>query len=265
MLETRQLSRSFGGVEALRGVNLKVRAGEVVALVGPNGSGKTTLLNVISGFLPASAGSIEFDGRMIGRLKASPIARLGLVRTFQFPAMPRQMSVLEVLLCAGMPNSGTSLWRCLRHPRRTGTELGQEIGRAMALLERVGLQDSAEALAIRLSGGQKKLLSLATALMREPRCLLLDEPTAGVNPGLHDRLTAQIARLRHEGTTVLLVEHNMEFVRRTCERSIVLDKGKIVADCAPSELSANSRVVEAYLGKAAASGASRAVLGAAVR
>ncbi|HEY2891765.1 MAG TPA: ABC transporter ATP-binding protein [Dongiaceae bacterium] len=249
MLEVRGLSRHFGGVAALRHVDLRVRAGEIVALVGPNGSGKTTLLNVLSGFLPAGAGTIAFAGRVIAGLPAARIARLGLIRTFQLPAMPCGMSVLELMLCGGMPMTGTSIWNNVAHPRASKQETRREIDRAFGLLERMQLGPSANQSAGLLSGGQKKLLSFAMALMMRPKFLLLDEPTSGVNPKLHADLAVQIHLLRDEGAGFLIVEHNMEFVRQVCERCVVLDKGQVVANCSPAELQSDARVVEAYLGR----------------
>ena len=198
MLEVKGLSRHFGGVAALQDVDLRIAASEIVALVGPNGSGKTTLLNVMSGFLPANGGTIVFAGQAIAGLATARIARLGLVRTFQLPAMPRGMSVLELMLCGGMPATGTSIWNNLAHPRRSRRETKREIERAFAILDRMQLSEGASQLAGLLSGGAEEAAEFRHGPDDAAEVLLLDEPTSGVNPKLHADMATQICLLREE-------------------------------------------------------------------
>jgi len=243
VLDARSLRKSFGAHTVLDGIDLAVEAGSVVGLLGPNGSGKSTLLNVLTGFLAADGGQVRFRGRPIGALAPSSIARLGLARTFQLPRMPSRMSVREVLLSADRSRSG--LFDALVG-RRAGAARTDE------LLQELRLDHVADQPASAISGGQKKLLSIAAALAGRPAVLCLDEPTAGVHPSLREHIVAMLKDANREGVTLVVVEHDMGFVRSLCPRCIVLDRGKLIADCAPRELAGHPRVVEAYLGRKAA-------------
>jgi len=240
LLAVEAAQKSFGANQVLAGVQLTVRESEIVGLLGPNGSGKSTLLNVISGFSPADRGRIRFAGQDITGHAAHRIAANGLVRTFQLPAMPHRMTVREVVQ-AGRP---------------AGHGVGPMLGRLAFdpevddLLEQFLLTHVADAPASSLSGGQKKLLSIATALRTSPRLLCLDEPTAGVHSRLRNEIVDLLRNWNARGLTILIVEHDMTFVRNLCRRCVVLDRGAIIADCAPDELADDARVVEAYLGKA---------------
>ncbi len=241
ILQIRNVAKSFGMLNVLRDVSFPVGRGEIVGLLGPNGSGKSTLLSVISGFHPASAGSVRFDGTEIAGMEAHRIARLGLLRTFQLPSMPHRMTPRE-LIAAGN-----------RRPFSLGTLLGpvrDEASEIATAIERFSLGPVADIPASALSGGQKKLLSIAVALQGRPKVLCLDEPTAGVHPNLRARMVEILREVAAGGVTILIVEHDMHFVRGLCDRCVVLDGGEIIADCPPDALTSNERVVQAYLGKA---------------
>lgn len=235
------LAKSFGFFKVLEDVSFSVKPGEIVGLLGPNGSGKSTALNVISGFLPATAGSVRFEGRNVTTASVQKITELGMLRTFQLPSMPQRMTVREVLKAGKRDDGG------LFRPVTYGPEVD-------ALLEEFKLSHVANNAADALSGGQKKLLSVATALRANPKLLCLDEPTAGVHVSLRSELIGVLRRYVARGGACLVVEHDMIFIRDLCTRCIVLDRGHIIADCPPSELESNPRVVEAYLGKAVEKG-----------
>ena len=243
MLEVHEVVRAFGGVRAVDGATLAVEQGSITGLIGPNGAGKSTLFNCVSGFLRAQAGRVLLDGRRIDRRAPHRIARAGLVRTFQTPRTLARMTVLENVLLAA--------------PRHPGERLGgrgaprerEARARAQDLLELVRLDGHAPALAGTLSGGQRKLLDLVRALMAEPRILLLDEPMAGVSPTLRVELLEHILALRRrDGITLLIVEHDLDFVMRASDRVIVMNDGRVIAHGSPDEVRADERVVDAYLG-----------------
>ncbi len=249
MLSAHDVTRTFGGLTAVNHVSLEIGAREIVGLVGPNGSGKTTLLNLLSGFLSPSSGEIRFNGAAIAARRAWQPSQLGLRRTFQLPRLPARMSVLEVMLAGGRLSTGRSpLWSLLT-PAAARREEREFVAKAMALLGEVDLAGLADHPAGGLSGGQQKLLGLAAALMDDPVVLLLDEPTAGVNPSLRRRMADHLRRIRAGGTALVIVEHDMGFIGDLCDRCIALDKGAVIADCRPDELSRNQQVVEAYLGR----------------
>lgn len=249
MLRAAEVSKRFKGLSALDRANIDVGQGEIVGLVGPNGSGKTTFLNVLSGFLRPDGGLIELNGRRVNRLPAWEIMRLGVARTFQGPQLPSRMTVMETMLCAARLPTGESILGAFL---RRGTVLDEEqeaLRRASVILERLGMPAVGDAPATSLSGGQQKLLGMGLVLMRQPTLLMLDEPTAGVNPSLRRSMVELLRGLRNEnGIAMLIVEHDMEFVQRLCDRVFVLDKGSVAAECKPSELAENPKVVEAYLG-----------------
>lgn len=249
MLEASGIRKRFGGLQALDGANVELERGEIVGLVGPNGSGKTTMLNVLSGFVRPDEGTVQFGGEQIQKLSPWDVSARGLRRTFQHPGMPFRMTGRELLLCGGdLPTAG-SVRGALFLPRRVRDERRAAMAKAERLLEMLHLTHVADGSAAELSGGQQKLLSLGLVLMNEPQALLLDEPTAGVNPTLRLSLIDALHTIRDQGTSLLIVEHDMGFISALCDRVFVLDKGRDVVCCPPSELHSHPEVVEAYLGK----------------
>jgi neutral amino acid transport system ATP-binding protein len=244
-LAVEEAVRSFGGVRALDGATLEVEPGSITGLIGPNGAGKSTLFNCVSGFLRAQSGRVLLDGRRIDHRSAYRIARAGLVRTFQTPRVLARLTVLENVLLAAPRHPGEQLGGALAGRSRER----EARARAVELLELVRLDGHSAALAGTLSGGQRKLLDLVRALMTEPRILLLDEPLAGVSPALRVELLEHILGLRErERITLLIAEHDLDFVMRACERVIVMNDGRVIAQGTPDEVRRDERVVDAYLG-----------------
>jgi ABC-type branched-subunit amino acid transport system ATPase component len=238
-----ELTHAFGGVHAVDGGSFGVDAGSITGLIGPNGAGKSTLFNCVSGFLRAQSGSVRLDGRRIDRLSPHRIARAGLVRTFQTPRALTRMTVSENVLLATPRHPGEQLGR------RGAKREREAQARAVELLALVGLDGHADALAGTLSGGQRKLLDLIRALMAEPRLLLLDEPMAGVSPTLRVQLLQHILELRaRDRITLLIVEHDLDFVMGASDRIVVMNDGRVIAEGTPDEVRGDERVVDAYLG-----------------
>jgi len=244
ILETKDLSKEFRGFVAVNNVNLRVRRGQIHALIGPNGAGKTTCFNLLTCFLPATSGSILFNGSDITHTKPAEIARKGIVRSFQISAVFPDLSVLENVRIALQRNTGVSFhfWRGLA-PLRTLD------ARAMALLEQVDLRDAAQTLAVNLPYGHKRALELATTLAMEPELMLLDEPTQGMGHEDVEKVTALIKRVA-QGRTVLMVEHNMKVVSSIADTITVLSRGAVLAEGAYAEVSKNPAVMQAYMGTA---------------
>ena len=250
ILEVDGVEKRYGGVRAVDGASLSVERGSITALIGPNGAGKSTLFDVVSGFERADGGAIRLDGRSIFRLPAFAIARRGLVRTFQMTKTLNVMTVLDNMLLAAPDHPGERLSTWILRPWAARRRESDARTRALALLETFDLASQASAYAGTLSGGQRKLLELARALMLAPRLVLLDEPLAGVNPTLGRRLLEHIEELRRdEGTTVLFVEHDMEVVMNHSDHVIVMAQGRVIAEGTADEVRRNETVVEAYLGK----------------
>nr|WP_175800669.1 ATP-binding cassette domain-containing protein [Burkholderia anthina] len=247
ILRLQDVDKSFGGNHVLTGLNLQVRTGEIVGLLGPNGCGKSTVLNAITGYCSIERGVIEIDGAAVNGLPPDKIARKGVRRTFQLPSMPTRMTVKETVMAASVRRHGLmSTLAGFGAVRRIECETRD---RAERLLDELLLTKVAHLPAASISGGQKKLLGIACALMEQPALLLLDEPMAGVHPNLRAELVTTLKRINAQGITLVIIEHDMHFIAETCSRCVVLDKGKTVADCLPTELESHEGVVEAYLGK----------------
>ncbi len=242
MLRVTDCSKRFGGVIANNGISIEVRPGEIVGLIGPNGSGKTTLFNSIVGYHPVDEGSIAFEGREISKLRVAKIARLGLLRTFQQTRIYGKMT--------GMENMAISVPQRADGMRAMVSHFPPEVAeKSEALLEFVGLYSKRHLRGGDLSFGQQKLLEFAMALMNGPKMLLLDEPTAGINPtlinGLIDRLKRANADL---GITLLVIEHNMRVIMNLAERIYCLAHGELLAEGPPEAIRDDRRVIDAYLG-----------------
>lgn len=239
-LRVASLTKRFGGVSAIEDVDAEFLPGRINGLIGPNGSGKTTLFNIVSGLIPADAGTVWLDDREITGWAPHRVARAGIGRTFQVVRAFDRLTVLENLL-VGERRRG--LGELVRSARR-----GSEVRRAMEWLRRVGIDHLAGADALHLSYGQKKLLELATVLMAEPSLVMLDEPAGGVNPVMIEHIAGLVRAANADGRTIVLVEHNMELVMSLCDHVVVFDRGRPIAAGPPAQVQADTRVLEAYLG-----------------
>jgi branched-chain amino acid transport system ATP-binding protein len=244
MLEVTGLTKTFGGVVANDAISLQVPAGAIVGLIGPNGSGKTTLFNAVTGACPIDAGSIRFEGSEISACLTPAIARAGLIRTFQQPRVYARVTAVDNMLVSA-PARSTSFAELFGRP---GADVRQQ---AMELLDFVGLAAKQHVLAGDLSFGQQKLLELAMALMNEPRMLMLDEPTAGINPALIDRLIGRLRAVNAErGLTLFIIEHNMPVIMGLASHIYCLAHGRLLAAGPPQAIRDDARVIDAYLGAA---------------
>lgn len=248
MLEADEVFKTFGGVHALDGVSLSVPQGSITGIVGPNGAGKSTLFNIFSGLMPPDRGEVRLRGEVVTGRPPQALAHMGLVRTFQISRELGELTVLENLALARPAQLGESVWRSLISRGRIRIEEASALQEARDLLERVNLWRHADAPARTLSGGQKKLLELCRALMLHPTAILLDEPAAGVNPVLIAELCAFISRLRGEGVTFAIVEHNMDLVAELCDPVHVLAEGRMLTSGSFASVVADQRVMRAYLG-----------------
>lgn len=239
LLEVERLSKHFGGVRAVDDCSFSVEQGTITALIGPNGSGKTTAFNIITGYLKSDSGAIRFGGRAVEKPSPTRLYRQGLSRTFQQARIFPDLSVEENLVVA----AGYS-WRDLFGARLTRSDRS----RAQEMLEEFRLAGLADLPAADLSYGQRKLLEFAAVLMSRPRLVLLDEPTAGVNPVMINTMEHHIRARHQDGVTFLIVEHDMQLVMRLCDPVIVLDRGATIATGTPAEVQVNPLVLDAYLG-----------------
>lgn len=241
------VSRHFGGLTAVDVDHLEVQRGVITALIGPNGAGKTTFFNLLTAFDRRDTGRFVFDGQPLGRLSAHKVARRGMVRTFQLTKALSRLTVLDNMKLGATGQRGEGFLRALLPPLWRAEERQIE-ERALDLLARFKLDTMAGEFAGTLSGGQRKLLEMARALMVEPKVVLLDEPMAGVNPALTQSLLTHVRNLRDEGMTVLFVEHDMDVVYDISDWVVVMAEGRIIAEGPPRAIGANRAVIDAYLG-----------------
>jgi len=247
-LSARDLVVRYGGVAAVSGVSLDLRAGEVVGLIGPNGAGKSSALGALGGQIKITSGAITMGGRSIERLVPHKRARLGLVRTFQSTSEFEGMTVFENLVTAGQGAEGAALMHVLFQRKVNRESEVRAIERAWSILDRFEMAETANAYGRELSGGQRRLVEIMRCLMRDPKVLLLDEPMVGVAPRLVAKLVNDLKTVRDDGIALLIVEHALEVVSELCDRVVVMAQGEVICSGTYADAVANKEVRDAYLG-----------------
>jgi len=249
ILTVKKLSKHFGGLAAVDKLDLDIFQSEILGIIGPNGAGKTTFFNVISGFHSPTQGEVIFDGHDITGLKAHQVANVGVSRTFQASNLFMSLSVLDNVFTCNHMSYVTGIWKRFFHTPSALAEARSLKNKAMELLEFMGLDLLKDEIAAKLTHGQQRALGICMALATNPKLLLLDEPVTGMNPVEIQNIVSLINKIRDRGTTIVIVEHNMQAVMNLCDRIIVLNHGKKIAQGSPEEIINNQEVIEAYLGK----------------
>jgi ABC-type branched-subunit amino acid transport system ATPase component len=247
ILEVSELRVEFAGVHAVDGAQFAIPPHRITGLIGPNGAGKSTTLKLIAGSLQPTGGRIRYDGRDITGRPTHEIARHGLIRTFQLSSEFARLTVMENLLVAVPHQRGATFLGSLRGKRHWRAQQAESIDRARVLLAQFEMSHATDQYAGELSGGQKRLVEIMRALIAEPKVLLLDEPLAGVNPSLRLIIEEHLSRLRQQGLTMLMVEHELGAVERCCDSVIVMAQGRVLAEGSMKEMRANEEVIDAYL------------------
>jgi len=248
VLRVTDLQKRFGGLVATDHATFGVEAGTITALIGPNGAGKSTVFNLVSGFYEPDGGTVEVDGTDVTGMDPHEVADHGLIRTFQTPRKLEGMTVREAMLVGPRRQPGESFVKLFTSPGAVDEAESTHLADAQRMLEEFEIDHLATQPATDISGGQTKLVELARAMLADPEILLLDEPVAGVNPTLRNTLADQIRRLNEQGTTCLLIEHDMEFVMELADPVVVLDQGRVLTEGTPAEVRSDERVIDAYLG-----------------
>ena len=248
LLEAQGVAKHFGGVKALQDVSLTIRRGEVYGLIGPNGAGKTTFFNCMTGLYIADGGRFQFDGARLAAHAPEQVARVGIARTFQNIRLFGNMTALENVMIGRHVRTKAGVFGAMLQTRATREEEAAIRQRAVELLHYVRIEDRADDLAKNLSYGDQRRLEIARALATEPKLLCLDEPAAGMNATETAELRELIDGIRNDGTTILLIEHDVKLVMGLCDRVAVLDYGKLVIEDVPAVVQKDQRVIEAYLG-----------------
>ncbi|TDO94646.1 amino acid/amide ABC transporter ATP-binding protein 1 (HAAT family) [Halanaerobium saccharolyticum] len=249
MLKVKSAVKEFSGFRAVDECSFEVKENTITGLIGPNGAGKTTMFNLIAGSLDLDQGEVYFSEQKVNNFAPHQIARLGLARTFQIPKTLKKMTVMENLMLVPSGQSGENLWNSWFNSAKVSQEEKSVEAKAYETLEFLEMSHLADEMAVNLSGGQKKLLELGRALMADPELIMLDEPGAGVNPTLLNKIAENILKLKERGKTILLIEHNMDLIMNICDRVIVMNDGKHLVEGTPAEVKSNPRVLEAYLGE----------------